>query len=679
MVINVNKTDTYHSKLRVNGLHSLSFILMNMQLKIQSILKMFFMGSIFFLASQKSLSQSNAGNDKKWEDLLTQYQSGSINDTDYFKQAEILATQSFKDSALKEKLSTYKKIAWSSEDYHRYRVKYYRFLTNNATFTYKAGASIYYAEKAEEERKQIRPYMNTLTETRLLFFIYGRNSSGYPRCTTEFNRVLSFLKKLPQAILTDSVPNSTIISALAIISDQSEIYMELKDTANAFTTCALSENIWNCVKRKYEQSDVLLKQAKYLFAITKYIEVKLMHKPVDAKKMLDTAYKSLTTLNNPGNAIWRQAATDDLLLKYFNFFIDQKQTDSAAFYLNKLKNQQDSSVAEYSDGTVFLLNDSKLKAALGDYKTAYENTLKAYEINDSVIGVKTADITNNMYAQTVAENKSEALQKSEAKEYKRNITIGIISVVSLIAIIILYLQMRKKERELKERIYKLNYASQLQIMELEEKNLLVKKEEQRRLGMDLHDNLAGTIAAIKVKVETELINNPSPEQAERLKTISNLITAIYEKTRNKSHELYHGWENESEVSFSKRIKLITDNSFASNKYKTTIDVDDELMAEINLPIKIQMLYIVQEAVTNIIKHSSANKISILVYEDVSGLVMQITDNGKGFNPTNKKGIGLSSIRERAAAVHGTVEILSDNKGTEITVTIPVLFESELSE
>lgn len=201
---------------------------------------------------------------------------------------------------------------------------------------------------------------------------------------------------------------------------------------------------------------------------------------------------------------------------------------------------------------------------------------------------------------------------------------------------------------------------------------MIKQEEQRKLGMDLHDDLASTIAGVKMKVESELMNSTDPIQEDRLKNISQLITNIYDRTREKSHELYHGQTNESEVSFSKRIKLITDNSFTSNKFKTVIEVDDDFMKTVSLPIKIQLLYIIQEAVTNIIKHSQANEVSILIYEDIGGLVLHVSDNGKGFNTESKrKGIGLNSISERAAIVNGTVDIISSNKGTEINVTIPL--------
>jgi len=85
-----------------------------------------------------------------------------------------------------------------------------------------------------------------------------------------------------------------------------------------------------------------------------------------------------------------------------------------------------------------------------------------------------------------------------------------------------------------------------------------------------------------------------------------------------------------------------------------------------------MLHIIREIITNILKHAMARKISILIYHDIAGLILQVKDNGKGFDIKKKNmGIGMNIITERAAAIKGVVEIESNNNGSKTTVTIPV--------
>jgi signal transduction histidine kinase len=640
-----------------------------MPLLFSQYVKTFFVWSIFFFASLICFSQDTTYNKRDWEDLKLQYKSGKIDDTGYLNKIQGVIKISYKDSSLKEKLNLYKKIAWSKRAYQLHREFYYLHLTNNSIVNYKFGAAIYYAEKYDEVLKNKKNYTPSLLSAKLSFFIYGRNTSGYNRNTNTFIKLLPFLQNLPKKIIEDSVPNMTCLNAINILSDQTINYFKSNDSANIFQISKLSDNIYQSILTKENRYKKILNKCLYSIYCIKSYERQIKGNFVEMKEMLQKANVAIHSDNN--DPLWQNAAQSDLFIHYFNFFIQQKQKDSAQYYLQKIKPLQEGGLAELADGTIFLMYNAKLKAIEGDYKNAFESTLKAYNINDSVIGVKTADITNNLYAQTLAEEKTEALKIAEEQKQKRNILIGSIALISLLSITILIFTLRKKEKEAAERIYKLNYASQLQIMELEEKNILIKKEEQKKLGMDLHDDLAGMIAGVKLKVESELFTISDPTQEQRLKNISKMITEIYERTRNKSHELYHGQKNEIEIPFSKRIMLITDNSISSNKLKTSIEVDDKYMNTVSLPIKIQLLYIIQEAVTNTIKHSSGNKISILIYEDTPGLVLQIIDNGKGFDPNTKnKGIGLNSMQNRIEKLKGSLIINSDKSGTSLNFVIP---------
>ncbi|WP_177195173.1 sensor histidine kinase [Parapedobacter indicus] len=88
-----------------------------------------------------------------------------------------------------------------------------------------------------------------------------------------------------------------------------------------------------------------------------------------------------------------------------------------------------------------------------------------------------------------------------------------------------------------------------------------------------------------------------------------------------------------------------------------------------------MLRIIQEAITNIIKHAKAKHVSILIYEEMDSLVLIVSDDGKGLGEqkpdSEKSAMGLQSIRRRARYLNGKITIQSDAKGTEITISIPL--------
>jgi signal transduction histidine kinase len=85
--------------------------------------------------------------------------------------------------------------------------------------------------------------------------------------------------------------------------------------------------------------------------------------------------------------------------------------------------------------------------------------------------------------------------------------------------------------------------------------------------------------------------------------------------------------------------------------------------------------IVQESLTNIIRHADATNVEIKLREKDGILVMEIKDNGKGITEsaiTNSRSFGLIGIRERAHSLGGEVDIIgTQDAGTRITVNMPI--------
>ena len=80
--------------------------------------------------------------------------------------------------------------------------------------------------------------------------------------------------------------------------------------------------------------------------------------------------------------------------------------------------------------------------------------------------------------------------------------------------------------------------------------------------------------------------------------------------------------------------------------------------------------IIQEAVSNALKHACATRISVVMEWKLPNLEIRIVDNGKG-SATHKPGIGIQTMKERVAALKGTFTIDSTMSGTTIIVLIPV--------
>jgi signal transduction histidine kinase len=88
--------------------------------------------------------------------------------------------------------------------------------------------------------------------------------------------------------------------------------------------------------------------------------------------------------------------------------------------------------------------------------------------------------------------------------------------------------------------------------------------------------------------------------------------------------------------------------------------------------------VVQEALTNVVKHAGASNATIDLAEDGGKVTLTVTDDGAGFTPARSRaGFGLTGMRERVALVHGTIYVSTERgSGTTITATIPAEHRSE---
>jgi len=97
--------------------------------------------------------------------------------------------------------------------------------------------------------------------------------------------------------------------------------------------------------------------------------------------------------------------------------------------------------------------------------------------------------------------------------------------------------------------------------------------------------------------------------------------------------------------------------------------------ELNPDIKTTVFRIFQETMTNISRHSGANKVEIDLQMDAQQVVLKILDNGRGIAPHeifNESSLGLLGIRERVYFLNGQFDITGNpNEGTLVKVTIPL--------
>lgn len=281
-----------------------------------------------------------------------------------------------------------------------------------------------------------------------------------------------------------------------------------------------------------------------------------------------------------------------------------------------------------------------------------------------------------LYAYTDAENTKIELQHSEAIKKQRTLWLVVISFAAAFIVASIYLIMLYRSRKAKSQIEALNNATNMQIISMEEAKHEAVREEQRRLGQDLHDGLSSSIAAIRHQLETLSMDTEDIVLKNKLNRLQLATTNAYEAARRKSHEWFSAADGQQELSFEKQVRLLTDHALPDSRYNKTIHIDDNSLVNVDTDTRIALLRIVQEAITNIIKHARAKKVSILVYEEEDSLILTVSDDGIGLggkkSASNKSTIGLDSIRRRVQYLNGETNINSNAEGTEIIVSIPLI-------
>ena len=181
---------------------------------------------------------------------------------------------------------------------------------------------------------------------------------------------------------------------------------------------------------------------------------------------------------------------------------------------------------------------------------------------------------------------------------------------------------------------------------------------RKKISERLHDDIGGSIIALKMKCLDK------KEMANEVK----LLDEIYNNVRSLSIDL------DIQHKFSQTIENGIDilvNEMCSSFKKTTVNVFPDSINEIDDQDLIQdVIMTAKELITNVIKHSNSDEISVNVSFDKEIISILIEDNGNGIN--NKEfGHGLTSINNRAILREGTLEIDSNEKGTSVTVEFKI--------
>jgi signal transduction histidine kinase len=200
------------------------------------------------------------------------------------------------------------------------------------------------------------------------------------------------------------------------------------------------------------------------------------------------------------------------------------------------------------------------------------------------------------------------------------------------------------------------------------------ERERTRIGRELHDDINQRLALLAMELEN-LRENPSRVR-KRAQELWQGIHEIAADVQALSHELHSTKLEYLGVVAGMRSWC---KEFAERQ-NLEIDFLTEISGTLPSEIGLTLFRILQEALHNAVKHSGVKRMEVQLSEHENKIHLIIRDSGKGFDlqtALQGKGLGLTSMRERARLVNGTIVIDSRPMGgTTIQLSVPLASEQQ---
>ena len=329
-----------------------------------------------------------------------------------------------------------------------------------------------------------------------------------------------------------------------------------------------------------------------------------------------------------------------------------------------LKNNLDSAIF-YCNSALEIINTTNKKANLRqvlseiskiyELKEDYKNAFFTTKIIDSLNEVNTKRLlSNNELEKTNLE-----LKENQTKLKSSMKTSYGVSIILFLFFISLYLYITNKNTQYLEK----KTTDKTKALE----NIAIQEEKiKQEIGEELHDNIGGSLAALKMRLSQ--LNDPNYYSS--LKKEINNLEDIYNQVRQISSNLStnpHIKENLLE-----KIEILCEKTFANSKeIQLEAFPREELIKIFDDKLSNSICNILKEIFANIIKHSKAKTINVNLTKHLEYINLIVSDDGIGFNlKTVKKGSGLKNIKNRAEIFNGEVIIDSKvNFGTTISINL----------
>lgn len=508
--------------------------------------------------------------------------------------------------------------------------------------------------------------IKTLTESATYFDETGDKLNA-AKCYSNISSALAELENFPKAIEYN-------IRALQIFKEQNLLRFQLITLPNLAAQYFKNGDTIKAIDYNLEAEELATKMnnKRSLSIIYNNLgSIFLDSNPQKAKEYLEKTIQIKNELN-------LQSGLEVALGNLGYLYKQNKEFEKAISLYNQ--------VADKVNGKQLVFAYTQLGACyknLNRPAIALEYSEKARLLNDSILNAENQKIFTEIQTKYETEKKEKEISELKTKnleiELKRNrnkillfASLGILILTFFLVSI--FLKSSKRKRILAEQNLKIKNQEITQLLKTQELNGIdaiidAQEKERSRIADDLHDNLGSKIATLKLYID-EIKDLKNKERENVWDKLKRLTDETYKEIRKIAHNKNSGLLiNKGLIP---AIKVIAKEISISEKLH--IDVNNiNVNQRIKNNIEIQVFRIVQELLTNIIKHAEATEATIQFSEDKNVLNIMVEDNGKGFNMNEVTfGMGLTNIEKRVDNINGNIVFDSTpGNGTTVILNIPL--------
>ena len=211
-----------------------------------------------------------------------------------------------------------------------------------------------------------------------------------------------------------------------------------------------------------------------------------------------------------------------------------------------------------------------------------------------------------------------------------------------------------------------------EVRKLSEGALRVQEEERLRIARDLHDGVGQAVSALQIELQLAGVDDVE-QRSPHLQAAVRLAEEILGEIRNAVFALRPA--ELAERGLEQALRDCVERFELRARLPASFRAEGDLR---RVPERAAagLLRILQEALTNIGRHSGASEVGVMVRSADNALCLRVTDDGRGFETTAApRGSGIRGMQERAAFLGGRLEISSGpGQGTQVEVTLPLRTE-----